>query len=244
MTKKIKNQPLYLEIKEKLKYKILTWNYVKGYEFPSERDIAKEYHVSRMTAKKALNLLENEGYIYRIQGKGSFLHHSNLSNKIDIGDKSALGLHETVELIGKKGTSKVLSFNKTQGPQEVIEYFDNTTNDFYELKRLRLVDNNPFCFQITYLSYLDFIDAERYDFSIFSIYDFLDIHNSIPQKFRKELTTIYPNQEILNLLNIEKNSCIFLLIYIGLDSNDKTIEVTYSYFNPNLVRFTYSTTLK
>ncbi len=46
--------------------------YKAGDRIPSEKDIVEEYHVSRITATKALTELSLNGYIYRVQGKGSF----------------------------------------------------------------------------------------------------------------------------------------------------------------------------
>lgn len=242
MKQNVEHYPLYLMVKDKLKQRILTWNFLDGYELPSERDIAEEFHVSRMTVKRALNILENEGFIYRVQGKGTFVHHSNLSNKIDIGDKSDLGLLQTVEKEGKKATTHVISLEHVvSNDKTIINRFNLLYTEFYKLKRVRYVDNEPFSVQVTYLPYEKFIDAERYDFSIHSIYDFLEIHNSIPRVFKKELSVIIPSDDIMEYLKISRNKSLFQLIYIGLDQNNMPIEVTYSYFNSSMVKFSYST---
>ena len=241
MNKPTETYPLYLIVKDKLKQKILTWNFLDGYELPSERDLAEELHVSRMTVKRALAILENEGYIYRIQGKGTFVHHSNLTNKIDIGDKSYIGLLQTVEKEGKKATTHVISFERVTLTNAVVGHFDHQYSEFYELKRVRYVDNEPFSVQVTYLPYEEFIDAERYDFSIHSIYDFLEIHNQVPVIFKKELSVTIPSEEVMEHLKINRSKNLFQLIYIGLNQDKTPVEVTYSYFNSSMVKFSYST---
>ena len=42
-------------------------------KLPTEKEICEEYSVSRTTVRLTMNELENRGYIYRIQGKGSFV---------------------------------------------------------------------------------------------------------------------------------------------------------------------------
>lgn len=59
-------------IKSELKQKLLAGAFREGEALPSEMTLAKHYAVSRMTARRAVDELEREGYIFRIQGAGSF----------------------------------------------------------------------------------------------------------------------------------------------------------------------------
>jgi GntR family transcriptional regulator len=58
---------------EKLKKKIIKNKYKPGDMLESEAAMMKEFHASRMTIRKSLSLLSNEGYIYSVPGKGSFI---------------------------------------------------------------------------------------------------------------------------------------------------------------------------
>ncbi len=62
----------YPIIKSELKAKLLAGGYREGEALPSEVTLAKHYGVSRMTARRAVDELEREGYIFRVQGAGSF----------------------------------------------------------------------------------------------------------------------------------------------------------------------------
>jgi DNA-binding GntR family transcriptional regulator len=59
-------------IKAELKSKLLAGGFREGEALPSEVTLAKHYGVSRMTARRAVDELEREGYIFRIQGAGSY----------------------------------------------------------------------------------------------------------------------------------------------------------------------------
>jgi DNA-binding GntR family transcriptional regulator len=62
----------YPVIKSDLKAQLLTGSLREGEAIPSESALAKQYGVSRMTARRAVDELEREGYVFRIQGAGSF----------------------------------------------------------------------------------------------------------------------------------------------------------------------------
>ncbi len=68
------SKPLYLTIYQTLRDKILKGTIQPGERLPTELELSKAYNVSRITSKRALNELENEGLINRRQGKGSFVN--------------------------------------------------------------------------------------------------------------------------------------------------------------------------
>lgn len=64
---------LYKAVKEDILRKITSANMPAHEKLPSESAIAKEYGVSKMVGKMALNALEEEGYIYRKPRSGSYI---------------------------------------------------------------------------------------------------------------------------------------------------------------------------
>lgn len=62
----------YPLIKSTLKDRLLGGHYTEGLPLPSEPQLAREFEVSRMTARRAIDELEREGYVYRVQGAGTF----------------------------------------------------------------------------------------------------------------------------------------------------------------------------
>jgi GntR family transcriptional regulator of arabinose operon len=67
------SKPMYEKIFEAVKNQILTKVYAVGERIPSEKELAEDYKVSRITSKKALELLTNERLIVRKPGRGSFV---------------------------------------------------------------------------------------------------------------------------------------------------------------------------
>lgn len=65
--------PLYEQIYQKISKAIESKQYLPGDKLPSEKELSEQYGVSRITSKKALEILSDEGKITRIVGKGSFI---------------------------------------------------------------------------------------------------------------------------------------------------------------------------
>lgn len=67
------NKPMYEQIYNDLCERIAKQHYREGDRVPSEKELADSYNVSRITSKKALELLANDGLIVRLPGRGSFV---------------------------------------------------------------------------------------------------------------------------------------------------------------------------
>ncbi|MDX2160464.1 MAG: GntR family transcriptional regulator [bacterium] len=65
--------PLYEQLYNHVLESIRTGKFRQGDRVPSEAELAEQFKVSRITSKKALEMLEQNGLISRIRGKGSFV---------------------------------------------------------------------------------------------------------------------------------------------------------------------------
>ena len=64
--------PKYVQLKEYLKKVIQDGNLAPSQKLPSESELVRQFKISRHTVRHAFDELENEGWIYREQGKGTF----------------------------------------------------------------------------------------------------------------------------------------------------------------------------
>lgn len=78
----------YYELMEYLKHQILNGEYKPGDKLPSENQLSASFQVSRQTVRKALEILENAGYIYAEHGRGTFcselVRHTKQSHNIAV----------------------------------------------------------------------------------------------------------------------------------------------------------------
>lgn len=71
------DDPIYLQIKNQIKFAILNGEIGADEPLPSIRVLAKELRVSVITTKRAYDELEKDGFIHSVQGKGSFVAPQN-----------------------------------------------------------------------------------------------------------------------------------------------------------------------
>ena len=71
------DDPIYMQIKNQIKAQIISGDLKVGEQLPSIRFLAKELRVSMLTAKRAFDELELDGFINSVQGKGNFVAAQN-----------------------------------------------------------------------------------------------------------------------------------------------------------------------
>ncbi|BAH18643.1 trehalose operon repressor [Macrococcoides caseolyticum] len=74
------NNNKYRKIYQDLSGKIINGEYKEGVQLPSENLLVKSYGVSRETVRKALSLLQTNGYIQKLKGKGSIVIYNQAMN--------------------------------------------------------------------------------------------------------------------------------------------------------------------
>lgn len=82
--------PIYRTVARKFIEKISNGKMLSGSRFPSERQLASEFHISRMTARAAVNLLAQRGYVERRNGSGTYV----ASPKIELDLSAVAGFTE------------------------------------------------------------------------------------------------------------------------------------------------------
>ena len=70
-------QPLYDQITEQIKIGVMQGTLKEGENLPSVRTLAKELRISALTVKKSYDILEQEGFIVTVHGKGSFIAYAS-----------------------------------------------------------------------------------------------------------------------------------------------------------------------
>ena len=109
--------PLYTQIREVLRARILDGTYQPHQQMPSEGDMINLFGVSRITVRQALSDLQNEGLIFRIHGKGTFVSKPKAFQ--DLGRLQGFG--EAMRQMGYETYSKVLSIKTVKAEAQVAE---------------------------------------------------------------------------------------------------------------------------
>jgi len=159
--------PIYYQLKEGLREQIESGVLRPHDRVPSERELEKMYHISRMTARRALSELEAEGYVYRARGKGSFVAEP----KIRQGLLWLTSFTEDMRDRGMKAGAQVLGTAVIVGDEKLARRFGaDPAEEFVKIQRLRLADGEPMALETSFLrrrfcegiEWLDFTDRSLY----------------------------------------------------------------------------------
>lgn len=141
--------PLYIQLMNILVEKIEN-NMKENDKLDSEREICKKYGLSRTTVREALNELEKNNYIYKVQGKGNFISPRVVEQDLI----KVSSFTEEMKKHGKNPTSKLLSFEIIEAKGKISRKLKIEENELvFKLSRIRIADNIPMIYEITYLPY-------------------------------------------------------------------------------------------
>ena len=116
---KLKNSklPLYHQLAEKITEEIKNNNLKEDEKIPSEREYCEKYKVSRSTVREAVKHLEQTGYLYRIQGKGTFVSPKMMKQNL----LEFYSFTEEMKEIGKTPSSIIKSFKIITADKETAQ---------------------------------------------------------------------------------------------------------------------------
>jgi GntR family transcriptional regulator len=233
--------PLYEQLKFIIQDQILNGEYRQGSHLPSESTLCEKYGISRITVSRALNDLENDGILQRVQGSGTIVKSRMVNGQFD----SAQGFSENMKMYGKKVTSKILSIDNIPADEAILKTFrlgSMEEESFIRFRRLRYVDGVPGAIMTSIVRSWVGTKMQDYDLEKASFYSLYQEITHLPV-VRSE-TTLYPivaSPEISELLYVKQGSPHFLLLGTGFLEGDIPIEYSISVSNGSL--FQFSTTL-
>lgn len=234
--------PLYVQLQDIIIKKIEEKKYLPGEAIPSERRMADTYGVNRMTVKRAVNKLVEEGYLYRKPGAGTFVAKRD-NKKIDLeyaSESGNTGISAIFRDLGIQIVNKVLGKGDVEG-SKYLNYKLALQEDevVWGIYRVRIGDGSPFAVEYTYVPKKYFEDIDNFDFSKVSLYDYMDVNHHMPVDFKQNLIVCDANEKIAELLNVEKGAAIFRIEYQAVDKDNNIVEYTRSYLNPSYAEFKF-----
>ncbi|MBU1020143.1 MAG: GntR family transcriptional regulator, partial [Firmicutes bacterium] len=115
---------------------------------PSERNLSLSLDISRMTVRKAIDILVNQGKLYRVNNVGTFISEQKLYKVFN----TLTGFTDEVLSTGGTVQNEVLLFEKMKADEWISTKLNIEENDLiYKLIRLRKKDQVPLMIQESYL---------------------------------------------------------------------------------------------
>ncbi|MGC4386079.1 GntR family transcriptional regulator [Streptococcus suis] len=192
-----KYKKVYADIKEKIEQNIWQANQ----EMPTENELMEIYSYSKDTIRKALSLLEMDGYIQKRQGRNSIILDHNLVRKPFVSElKTVSELNRSAH---HQVQTQLTNLYIVQGQPEVMKELEvDEKTDLYRISRVRTIDGERLEYEISYFDrrivpYLSKEVAES------SIYQYLEEELGLEiSHSRREISFRFANEEEKSLLDL------------------------------------------
>ncbi|MCY6356526.1 GntR family transcriptional regulator [Clostridium sp. ZS2-4] len=221
--------PLYYQLKEILQEMIENEELKHGDLIPTERELCEIQNISRMTARKAIMALVNEGLLYREQGKGTYVSEPKINQPLSELSK---GFTEALVKRGLKSYTKILSFEVKDATLENRRQLNLMENEkVIELKRLRIVEEEPFGVEHVCIPYRLCEDLTREMLEGKSLYVVLkEKYGYCPESTKQTIEPIKVNEYKGELLNLENDDLALLVKGTAYLSDGTAMEYTKATF--------------
>ncbi len=133
------HSPLYKQLMRKLRADIANGVYPVHSRIPSEQELCETYKVSRVTVRKALAELTQEGLLNRQQGKGTFVGVPRLCKDL----KDVNSFHDACRLMNCTPSTRVIHAQLVYATEEDVRDLLCEDDQVVETLRLRLADDTP-----------------------------------------------------------------------------------------------------
>ncbi|HEL1541958.1 TPA: GntR family transcriptional regulator [Streptococcus suis] len=192
-----KYKKVYADIKEKIEQNIWQANQ----EMPTENELMDIYSYSKDTIRKALSLLEMDGYIQKRQGRNSIILDHNLVRKPFVSElKTVSELNRSAH---HQVQTELTNLYIVQGQPEVMKELEvDEKTDLYRVSRVRTIDGERLEYEISYFDrrivpYLSKEVAES------SIYQYLEEELGLEiSHSRREISFRFATEEEKSLLDL------------------------------------------
>jgi GntR family transcriptional regulator len=172
--------PAYYRVQELLRRRIEERQWKPGDAIPPERAIAQEQGLSIGTVKKAILNLVREGYLYRIQGKGTFVAGTTLK-------RGSLRYYRMTPGFGEEAAPlriSLLGMGQIDGFEPASRHLAVPRRQrLYELRRLFSTGDRPLVYSVSYLPRPMFKDLDKFPAETFetgTLYETIEKNYGLP----------------------------------------------------------------
>jgi len=196
--------PLYHQLAENLREEIEDGKWPINALIPSEKELCKQYEISRGTVRQAISELIKDGLVYRNKGQGTFIAKPGLVRPVS----SFYCLTKETEKNRVEPTRKVIE-KKIIFPDELIQKNMNLTEatKVYKIIFIVFIDKEPIALEVSHLIEKLFPQLEKQNLTNIALYETLmrKYQVKIP-RVRETFEPILINESESEKLNVPINS--------------------------------------
>ncbi|MGO1074033.1 GntR family transcriptional regulator [Inquilinus sp. CA228] len=225
-------QPLYRQIKQRLRGQIERGELGTDAKLASERALEKQYGVSRITVRQAVRELVQEGWLHSHPGRGFFVARREETYELHL----LRSFTAIAEAHGRTPTSRLIEGYVCRAPAEVARpLFLPPGADVVMLKRLRCLDRQPVVLTQDWFAArlvpgildLDWSTGNR------SLYaEVRDRYRLRPDRGRTTMSARLANAEEAELLELTPPAAVLTIEQIAYDPQGRPVNMTFSTHHP------------
>lgn len=224
-------RPLYEQVKEQLLAQIHNGTYEPLAQLPSEHELSEQFSVSRITVRQALHKLSQEGVIFKVHGKGTFVSKPKAYQNIS----QLQGFAEAMSNSGHHIINEVLSVKFVAAPLKVAAKLKlPVSSEVTEIKRVRLLNNEPVSYELTYLPEQigKKLFEQQVDLRTTDIFKSLEEDLQIPLGYADlNIDAISADDELAELLSLDVHTPILRVERLTHDAGNNPLDYEYLYFS-------------
>jgi len=224
---------LYQKLAEELKKQIDNGVLKENEKLLSEIELSKKYSVSRITVRKAMEILVDGGYVTKHQGIGTFV----ASRKLNRINGRGMGFTDVCECDGKVASSDLLSVEWMSATVTLSQHLCVEEGErIIRIRRVRNCDGVPVMIEINHFSSrFSYLLEQNLTQSIYSI---LRSHGDIPKHGTKTVEVGYATSEEAEYLKMTKGGVLLILKDTVLDDGGQVTNYCRQIINPERYKLT------
>lgn len=228
--------PLYIQIKDYIRLNIQAGVFPENSRIPSERQLAEQFQVSRLTVSKAINELIQDGLLHSHVGKGTFVS----STKIEQELRTLTSFTEEMIRRGQRPSSRVLYAAVEPASSEVTKaLLLPSGTKIIVLRRVRLADNQPVALETSAIvAAICPGIVDKHDFSQESLYQVLREECGIRIAYaRQTFESRQATPEEQEALHLDPHTPILGITRVTYNAQEQPIEYVRSAYRGDRYKF-------
>jgi GntR family transcriptional regulator len=217
--KEVVGPPLYYQVEESIRKRIENGTFLEGEKIPPEAELEKEFNVSRITVRKAVDNLVQDGLLKKQRGVGTLVTRNLIRDEVH----SLEGFTEKMEKKGRKVSSVILGIDRLVPPNPIANALKTEpSEEVLRVIRLRMVDGIPLAIFNTYIPIsLGIFEYEDFSHSLFDVYA---KHGITPSYSDRSMHAVMVDAHTAHLLQMKDSLAALQMNYCTFDNQDRPIE--------------------